>query len=55
MAAGCLPLFIDIDKCPSQSISALPKNLLKAVLNTPGFVFNDRLLCSMSLLQFVSR
>lgn len=36
LAAGALPLFLDIESCPSVTLTSHPKNLYKLLLQYPG-------------------
>lgn len=36
LAAGCIPYFIDLDKCPPQTMTHFPKELIKEAMNLPG-------------------
>ena len=36
LANGCVPYFLDIDNCPSNTMYFLPKNLIKKAMSLPG-------------------
>ncbi len=37
---GCIPLFIDIDKCPEKTLTKLPKKLLEDIYKNYSWVLN---------------
>lgn len=37
---GCVPLFVDIDKCPNKTLHLFPKELCKEALNLTGLKIN---------------
>jgi hypothetical protein len=36
LAAGCIPYFINLDKCPPNTLHNFPKELIKEAMNLPG-------------------
>jgi len=40
MANGCLPLFVDIENCPKNTLTFLPKELLKEIKEFSGLSLN---------------
>jgi hypothetical protein len=39
LANGCIPYFIDLDKCDDDTMVFLPKSLIKEAMNLPGVSF----------------
>lgn len=39
LAAGCIPYFLDLDKCPVQTMTHFPKELIKEAMNLPGLSY----------------
>jgi hypothetical protein len=55
LAAGSVPLFLDIDQCPPQSLAFYPKRLFGAVLKLPGldlqYARKDRMTMAMQRME----
>ena len=51
---GCIPLFLNIDKCPERVLTNLPKKLLFDVFNQYSWILNQFFPTSIYKIKFLS-
>jgi hypothetical protein len=49
MASGCVPLFLDLDSLPAQTLALYPRQHLAAALRLPGLAISPAISISISI------
>ena len=51
---GCIPLFLNIDKCPERVLTNIPKRLLLDIFNQYSWILNQFFPTSIYKMKFIS-